>query len=703
MKKMRKILSLLLTTALLIVPATAFADTSNLAFDADFSEFNSFEGETANISHKITDKSGNNLTVDYSKAGSAELKEEKSGENTLKYLSFTDGNFAAFRVQNQKILGLDNMTVEIWAKPNIIAEKVAGDKNRVLFSVAKSSKNNASFYAALSDTKLFLTVNGNTAECSIADYMNKWSQFTFTRSYDGNGNVTVSAYVNSQQLINETFSGVTKETETDKYFYIGAYGTLSATQKSTMYIGGISEARIYSSAFSQADVGRNYLKQAQTYATDSATDPADPNIPVVEEDSGVLFDLQTGDSISDLADSSENNIAVSKEGTLSLSTFKGVSGDVKYVKINGKTEDQSINFTDAKLLGNKKITVEFYMKAPDFTQRFDNAEIFKIARNDNHKSLVFTMGSDGSTSVKMKLDGDDINLVNTGSLKDKILEKGDWIHIALTRTFDEGTHKVLSDLYVNGEKVGSGEADYIYSLDENEAYKYYFGNKNYVGGFSEIRVYGKILQETEIKSLYEQNVEKYTAVNSGELFELDGKTDISRNDLSLSFRLNSSETVSDVKFIDLVSGKDISSDISYNDNGFDVTFNQYLKYGQQIKVYSPFLNDYVLKNVSKGNASATVTVYNSKNREIKALDGSDSYIVIPELTVNGSAAATYKYSVVARDENGIAVACEGGSFSGTSAYVSLSDTKTAVTISVYVWENNGGTLVPVYGTPVIIK
>lgn len=713
---MRKFLSLFIIATLLIVPLNAFALEEGIetysvretpVFDADISSYMS--GNAV-----ITDKSSNGIKVDCSKCN-ALLGVESSGNSVIKYIGFNGGitennaNFTTFRMKDKKISALSDMTVEIWAKPQVTTADVSGGNGRVLFSVSKSNQNNSTFNATFTASKLKITANGKTAECDVSDYMNKWSQFTFTRKYNSDNTLNIKAYVNSVVLIDETFSDVTKETETDKYFYVGAYGSMVKEMFPTMFIGGISEVRIYSGELTETNIGLNYFDNAEKYNSSSDSEEEGQN---TQKD--LLFALQA-DGIKDV---SGNNIAITSTGTVASSAYSGLNGDISFVNISNKSEIQNITFADSKLLNNKETTVEFYMKTPDFTD-IEAPRIFTLANsNTANGSLYLEFNKNGVASVGKIVNKAETPVLQTADLREKLITDGEWTYVALTRKFDSIAKEIEYILYINGEKVGNGTATSAYSLGEKDEYKYTFGmtstrnaterqNKGYNGGFSDIRIYSKVLTADEVKNKYANTFENYIDKNNNGKFTLEGTTDISRTDSKVNFKING-DTATDIKLTDALTGKEIDSQISYSDSIFKVDFGQYLKYGQKLKISSPSLTASNIVTVNKGNSQASATVINSDNMEITAPDGSKNYIIKLEVKNNGTAKANYKYSFALKDENGECIGFKNGSLSVNAsdsdfAISSFNDTSYVKEIRIYVWENNGGIFIPVYNTPVTLK
>lgn len=737
---MRKFLSLLLMTAMLIVPTSVFADTVyeadtyatavNPSFDADFSTFSADE--------KISDKSSNKYSVVTNGLEKADGKTQTIGTNKVDYIHFGGNKVEAtdvltnFKIDTANFSNLDNITLEFWTKPDLYN---AETNEKVLFALTKSTKALATFDAYMKEAEnsksLTVRLDNNdekTQSVDITDCMGKWTHFVFVRSFDSeNSAATVKVYINGEEKIDETFSETTKQDESEKFLFVGCYNGNKNTNKKYAYKGDISEVRVYNEALGVENVNRNYITQGAKYVVPETEEP-DPDQPVnpdipATEDSDLLFDLSVGDTVADIKDASGNNIEVTTYGDVSINKYAGGKGDINYVKTSGH---QYISFTDSSLLNREETTVEFYMLTPEF-------------KSYPHPFTLGTSASDFSFDFEMTLHGtydegsvfvgskDDSHRFGTATGIKAMLSSGmgtinsnQWTHVVITRELNSENQTANLNVYLNGKLFISKTVTGSYVTDKDST-AYYFGSANrrnqvdpgnyYTGGFSEIKVYKKILSENEIKANLEKNVSKYsqTVLTNSETFD--------RNTSSLSFALNGVDLSNgyEFSFKDVNdSDKTISGTTTKTDSGFDIAFGQYFRYGQEIQFTLTTkdnsgndLKTFITKTVSKGDSEVEVAVVGEKG-EVTKPDGSDDYIIDITVDNKGSDSVDYKYVMVAKNEKDGAIACKNGTFSVSAGgqhteFDILTDTKNAKEITVYVWENKGGMLVPIYGMPLILK
>lgn len=749
---MRKILSLILVALMLIIPTSAFAEATDVGELSENSVINDFELATASASPvfdadfsaytnqnpTITDKSGNNISV-LGTVGHPSAKTETIGNNTVKYLNFENctiaNDFVNFKVdKSSKIVGLSDMTIEIWAKPNI-----TDDVGRVLFSLSKSAVANSSYNATLTSEKMTVTLNEQTAECDIADYMNKWTQFTFVRSYDDEaGTATLKVYINGDAAIDTSFAETKKADESDKFLYIGSYGDRSAVQYTIQYVGGISELRVYDSSLTASVIGLNYVQQMQTYKDNGGdtdpvdpvepdnpeqpTDPDTPDNPEAPNEEGIIFDLEVGDTLSSLKDVSGNNITnISTLGSVSVQKYQGLVGDINYVAIDNSVDTQYVKVTDSKLLNNTNTTIEFVMKTPKFDKNRWPKHFGIESESSSNYSLWFETGDPGYFIFTDHAIVNNKPVFRQDGISSTAQKDGEWMHLVLTRAWDEEAKKITLKAYVNGvslstsagQSMGGTKTNMTTPGDPSDA-SYYFGysvmhgnpkRDGYRGGLAELRVYNKIMTAAEISQNYNEFKTKYAP----KPFGLKDEETFKRGTKGLSYQmLGGNSAVNDITVTDALTGKPFNAKVTATEDGFDISFNQYLKYGQTLKLNSPSLNASVSETVSKGNSEISAELYNSDLTLVTELDGSNSYKI--NLTVKNKATSQdYKYIVVARDENGASVSSHSGTISVASVedenndFFTITDTKEAKEISIYVWESTEGMLIPVYGSPIKIN
>jgi len=689
------------------------SDGSNLVFDADIESYDKASNRV------IADKSESGLTVEIT--GEPASGKETNGTEEISYIEFNSTEMANFRVQSNKITGQDNTTVELWAKPNI-----TDDAGRVLFSFSQSTKANSTFNATLTTDTMTVFLNGQTAQCDIADYMNKWSHYVFVRSYE-TGKAALKVYIDSKEVINTEFEGVAKADESSCYFYVATYGTRKASQLPTIYTGAISEARIYNSALSFSDVKLNYLTQCELYRTEDEggedpenppvdpEDPEDPTTELSESENGAVFDLKISDGLTDI---SGNSFNVTAEGGAEIADFVGVDGTVKYVKFSDETKNQYLKIQDSRLLNLPDLTVELRMQMPPFKSIYDEAtnktvnfypKFFSISTGGGDRSMWIETGPNDNGYIYLANANKGGNLI--GDMRSKVAP-GEWVHITMTRTWNKLTRQTVMELYFNGTSISRKLYTEQDAPGDHANASFFAGGSEYngildiyTGGISEYRIYNKVLNSDVIYKKYEDGLSAYAIRQFEPVVE--GK--IKRTSSSVSYKMiNDVSIASDITVTDLINGNPFKATVTKTENGFDLIFNQYLKYGQRLKIYSASLDSYVVAELEEGNTAASLDIYDGNDKKVTALNGSEYYSINVKVTNNGATAKSYKYMLVGKNEKGATLSTASGIInvengnSGNRLNV-LDNMKDAKELKLYLWELENGMMIPVYKMPVTVK
>ncbi len=705
---MRKILCLFMSLIILIIPVYAeeltvlpeelelmsAGNSDSLIFDADLSEYTV-------SSTVIKDKSATGATVEV--ISTPALKTETINDNDIKYLDFNTGVVTNFKSNDASLLGLDDMTVEIWAKPS-----VTDDNGRVLFSLSKTNKKTASFYAEMTTEAMTVCLNGQSAQCSITDYMDNWTHFVFTRSYDAeNKTASLKVFADSEEVISETFEDILKEDESEKSFFVGAPGS-SALQLNYVFMGGVSEARVYNVSFDSTNAKVNYLTQSSAYRVKEQLPEEEPENPTGPKEEGLLFELEIGDSVSDLKDSSGNEISVVTGGNVGISTYKGLGGDTQYVAFDGSSANAYIELSDERLLNNTDTTVELRMIMPEF-KASSYPKYFSIGTggSSSAKSLWAECGSDNEGYIMLA--NSNLGNIRTNGVG---IYDSQWVHIVITRSYSELTKSATLELFLNGKSLGAKSFSNMETPGDNPAAKVYAGGASYnggldryTGGISEYRIYNKMLDGEEIKAKYENGLEKYTTLP----FVVSDGVYVERTASMANIKMiGGLEPVSDISVTEALTKNPFAAMISQTDIGFDISFLQYLRYGLKLRLYSPSLDTYSYIEVEKGTTDVNADIYDENDIKVKKLNGSDLYSVNLNVKNTGTHSKEYKYSVIAKTSSKASVAIKSGVFAidggeSDSEFFVLEGTKDATEIRIYVWESISGMLIPIYESPTVIK
>ena len=707
---MRKFLCLLLTVTMLIIPGYAeeiadelnhtalgtaelslatLSDGSNLVFDADIASYNVASNKV------IADKSENGLTVEIT--GEPASGKETNGTKEISYIEFNSAEMANFRVQSDKITGQANTTVELWAKPNI-----TDDAGRVLFSFSQSTKANSTFNATLTTDTMTVFLNGQTAQCDITGYMNKWSHFVFVRSYEAE-KAALKVYIDSKEVINTEFEGVTKADESSCYFYVATYGTRTASQLPIIY----TQSQLYTSEDEGGDEPENPPVDPD--------DPEEPTAELSESENGAIFDMEITNTVKDI---SGNSFNVTAEGGAEIADFVGVDGTVKYVKFSDETKNQYLKIQDSRLLNLPDLTVELRMQMPPFKSIYDEAtnknvdfypKFFSISTGGGDRSMWIETGPNDNGYIYLANANKGGNMI--GDMRSKVAP-GEWVHITMTRTWNELTRQTVLELYLNGTSISRKLYTEQDSPGDLANASFFAGGSEYnglrdiyTGGIAEYRIYNKVLNSDVIYKKYEDGLSAYAIRQFEPVVE--GK--IKRTATSVSYKvLNDVNPSSDITITDLINGNPFKATVTKTENGFDLIFNQYLKYGQRLKIYSASLDSYVVAELEEGNTAASLDIYDGSDKKVTALNGSEYYSINVKVTNNGATAKSYKYMLVGRNEKGATLSTASGIInvengnSGNRLNV-LDNMKDAKELKLYLWELENGMMIPVFKMPITVK
>lgn len=632
-------------------------------------------------------------------------KTEVINGNTIEYAEFnksSDTSVYGYRISPDGLLGIDTMTIRLWAKPYSTDENI-----RTMFAISRTNISTSVFYAAVQENDLIVYLNGETATADITDYMNKWSQYTFIRSYDAEtGTASVKAYVNATEVLsldieaqNEDLTGVSK------FFYVGTPGAASiGTNNSLMnvYRGGMSEFYVYDYALNNSQIVQEYILKSETYGLSgvSGGDEDEPQNPDTPTEDGILLNLDFSKEITDEA------VTVSGKPTVTKSVMgaNGESYGYAYFNANGYIE-----IDKPEILNAEEISFEFWARS----------SVSKTSSGGHVYAQFLNIAEDKTASVRFELqnykdeqrfqlkqitDGDS-GVVPYANFVDK------WTHIVLSRVF--GTELVTYRVYLDGKLKYENSRKITDELKDSENAKVYIAGlpmysgeaDRFKGDISEINIYKKALTTEEVEEKYKAKYRTYEAPKltvGGEIKVLDESVIVSTGTNTAAQALSDGTEITDKN-----SGKNFFAEVTENsENELLVRFNQYLKYGSLISLYSKALNTYAIINVEQGDSKANITLFDEKLNQTE-LNGQDMLYLKLALTNSGTAEKMYKYTVVAKDEEGRAVSAEtasgirvGGGIT-ESVVISMYDLEDACSLYVYVWEEKGGMLKPIYGSPKI--
>ena len=630
-------------------------------------------------------------------------KTETINGNTIEYAEFnktSDTSVYGYRISPDGLLGIDTMTVRLWAKPYSTDENI-----RTMFSISRTNISNSVFYAAVKENSLIVYLNGETASADITDYMNKWSQYTFIRSYDTeNEKASVKAYINMTEVLSLDIDAVNEDlTGATKFFYVGTPGAASAGTNNNLpnvYRGGISEFYVYDKALSNSQILQDYLLKSEAYGLGGMIDgdEDEPQVPDTPTEEGVLVDLDFSKEITDDA------ITISGNPTVTKSVIGANGESYGYANFNA---DGYIEINEPEILNAEESSFEFWLSSPvSKTSSGGNvyAQFLNIAEGET-ASLRFELQNyrdEQRFQLKQITDGDS-GVVSYANYVDK------WTHLVVSRIF--GAELVTYRIYLDGKLKYENTRELTDDLKDSDMAKIYIaglpvysGEMNrFKGQISTVKIYNKELAADEVEEKYAAKRRTYEVSK----LTVDGEIKVSDGSITVSTGTNTpAQALADgIEIINKNTGKAFFADVTENgENELLVTFNQHLKYGSRLQLYSRALDTYALMNVEQGLSKANITLYDESLNQTE-LNGQDMLYLRIALTNSGTDGKTYKYTIIARDENGCAVSAEsdsGMSVGGGSTeanVISMSNLKDACSLYVYVWEQNGGILKPIYNSP----
>lgn len=716
---MKKILCLLMSLSIIgaLLVSPIYADISLLGLPADSGL--TFE---LDVSTK-TDVSGNDTAVTVKGTFN---DSETVGKNKIDYIYFNSEKndvVSALRMPISTADG-DSSSIEMWAKP------YGTDENeRALFAISRTTVDNASFYAAFKENTMTVFLNGQQKSIDVSKYIGKWSHFVFQRKY-ADGKAYVEAYINANLVMSMEFDGE-KEDEGKKFVYIGSFGTLP-TQLSRVFRGNLAEARIYSKLLTESNIFGLYTDKCDLYGlgeeeptptpivpTTSPTVSSDPGeetpAPTIEPTAtpipskGIIFDMDLSEydgSQTMLTD--KTGKAVKINGNPQIKIQNGIGKTFSYPYFNGNAGNNiSIEGSSFAQISNlDRTSVEFWYQPCVVEDKWP--KFFSITSGAaNSGSWWCENGtSDGGYFICKQ--------ASTSAFRTNgVVTNGVWTHAVITREFDSAADTVSYKGYINGELIGSGVVSDTSALSDSGAMKFGSiggGADGYTGGFSCIKIYDKILSDTDVLKNYENEKSLYTSPVfvpvSGEISKTEGEIVMrTESGFNVSDILSKGITVTDAqtgeKFLN-------ASAVQTGGDEFTVKFGQYVKYGDSIRISSPYKDAYNFVNVTKGTSSAEIKLYNAENREISTIEGQNRIKAMIKLKNSADTSCDYRYAVIARAENNAAICAKSGeiSVSGDSTenvVETLSDLENVKNIWLCVWEKNGSALIPIYAMPKTIN
>lgn len=199
------------------------------------------------------------------------------------------------------------------------------------------------------------------------------------------------------------------------------------------------------------------------------------------------------DNLSDTVSGSTGVLVNPKitEGNASSATpifTEGYTG--KAISFTG-TDSYGINL--GKVITEKKFSIEFKMKANEFTQ-FTSVIFINSGSKDNESWISAPIGyqADGNTMVWSKTNSEYIDMLST-----QTLTNGKWHHIILTADGENGT------LYIDGVKTASGKIADIISSDTNTYLGVNYWDTPFNGYIDNLNVYnGTVLTSEQVSLIY---------------------------------------------------------------------------------------------------------------------------------------------------------------------------------------------------------
>lgn len=721
---MKKILSVFLILLLTLVPISSFAaENSTLIYGMSLE--NASDGALTDSG--LTDLANNFQTgTEVLIENTPTVKSEKiNGSDTVKMLDFSGSKTTYFSLEPSKTVTFRNLassTVCTWVRPQ---KDEKTDNVHTVFSLSYTSLSDSVYYAGFKtaeDGKLILTVysNGETAEADVSEYENKFMNLVFTRSFTENEEtektyLTFKAYLNTKEIISVTDKEVTREDENNgkkaKYLYIGASGS-----KKDVLNGDLAEFKLYSTGLSENERKLAYVSSQELFTKkESSVTPGEGEGGETTAEEKILFDLVVGDTVSDLADSADSTTVFRNRNNVTKDAFSGMTGAVNYLHFSDDTKRADgyapyLEFSGNNLWNKDEFTIETWLRMTDGPSSgyWGNIFVNSPGNLNNHIMRITYLGDsyalDSASSqynYRLKIGG--------GAYF------GKWAHLAVTAKYDDENGKLATEVFINGESVMNSEIEYESRISENNSYWCLGGITNSVsesfrGDIATFTVYDKVRSTEKITADYQKDIDKYTEAT----FESE-KSEIAKDASQILMTTASDKSTdyilkSGITFSELESGKAVLGSAQKTNGGFLVTFGQYFKYGDIIKVYSNEAKSYTGINIEKGFTDIDFTLYNESLSPVSKPDGSKEYMVKPVIKNNSQSTAEYKYIIVFRDEKGASVASsageasiDGGKTSGNDFIKSFSGTSDAVKAELYVYEKTLTGLKPVYGSPSVKK
>lgn len=728
---MKKTLSVFLILLLTLVPISSFAaENSTLIYGMSLE--NASDGALTDsgltdLANNFQTGKGNEIVI----KGSPAVKSEKiNGSDTVKMLNFygtgsTVTNFSLEPSDTVTFRNLASSTVSVWVRP----QNAQSENVRTIFSFSNANLSDSVYYAGFKtaeDGKLMLTVysNGETAEADVSEYENKFINLVFTRSFTENEEtektyLTFKAYLNTKEIISVTDKEVTREDENNgkkaKYLYIGAPGSKNENVSGVLN-GDLAEFKLYSTGLSENERKLAYISSQELFTQkESSVTPGEGEGGETTAEEKILFDLVVGDTVSDLTDSADSTTVFKNRNNVTKDAFSGMTGAVNYLHFSDDTKRADgyapyLEFSGNNIWNKDEFTIETWLRMTDgpSSSYWGNIFVNSPGNLNNHIMRITYLGDsyalDSASSqynYRLKIGG--------GAYF------GKWAHLAVTAKYDDENGKLATEVFINGESVMNSEIEYESRISENNSYWCLGGitnsaSESFRGDIATFTVYDKVRSTEKITADYKKDIDKYTEAT----FESE-KSEIAKDASQILMTTASDKSTdyilkSGITFSELESGKAVLGSAQKTNGGFLVTFGQYFKYGDIIKVYSNEAKSYTGINIEKGFTDIDFTLYNESLSPVSKPDGSKEYMVKPVIKNNSENTAEYKYIIVFRDEKGASVASfageasiDGGKTSGNNFIKSFSGTSDAVKAELYVYEKTLTGLKPVYGSPSVKK
>ncbi len=560
---MKKIVSILLTVAMLLMSMSAFCvmaeeastDTSTdttteattderLIVDIDFADYDgtSVKDTKGTLSSPWT---GGVLP-------SVGTHTAPDGETTLKYAQWDPANASMFMQfggsQNvNAVLSNQELSVEMWVKLPDISDASQANKWPEFFNVTNGTGTKLwtieSAYDSGSNGYMILNATGSGAGSTrvnnAADILaDKWAHVVTTRSYEPYTATAANGQLYFKLYINGVLMGATAREVKEANLVSGGsidLGTLYwATESGSVhkYFGGaFGQVRIYNDELTSSDIVDKYSERNSIYQTEEQINYAQTT-KFFNNYGTLRTDDWSGYNGSNMGDYWTTSFDVGTHTSETGTTVNYVQWDKskeQYTQMGMKQGADAI-------LANDSLTAEMWVKFPNIKDSSESGVwpiFFSVCTGTG--TPIWSLGTAYDSGYKgyILLQG-----ISASSLVKKVenLLGGKWAHIVTSRTYIPASSTAVHKLYINGELMATVTEDaFARGTNINIGPNYWMrqtANKKWGGGFGAFNVYKGELSEDMIEKKYNEKKSIYQTMDDTAVYEADVANNNVNNSLS---------------------------------------------------------------------------------------------------------------------------------------------------------------------------